>query len=248
MKQYAYIRVSSKDQNVDRQLAALEPYQIPKKQIYCDWQSGKDFERPAYQKLLRRLKRGDLLIVKSIDRLGRNYNEILEQWALITKKIGADILVLDMALLDTREQGSDLTGAFIADLVLQILAYVAQTEREFIRQRQAEGIAAARAKGVRFGRKPDPLPPRFEEVCRRYASGQLSVRKAAKELGMSNSSFYRKWRQLRCPREAETPDERGEEPVFYQESAALHDKKLSKKIIPKGRLNGTPKNGTTFGQ
>ena len=139
MKQYAYIRVSSKDQNVDRQFAALEPYKIPPKQIYCDRQSGKDFERPAYQKLIRRLRKGDLLIVKSIDRLGRNYNEILEQWALITKKIGADILVLDMALLDTRERGGDLTGAFIADLVLQILAYVAQTEREFIRQRQAEG-------------------------------------------------------------------------------------------------------------
>lgn len=138
MKQYAYIRVSSKDQNIDRQLAALEPFQIPPGQIYCDRQSGKDFDRPAYKKLLRRLKKGDLVIVKSIDRLGRNYDEILEQWAVITKKIGADILVLDMSLLDTRERNGDLTGAFIADLVLQILAYVAQTEREFIRQRQSE--------------------------------------------------------------------------------------------------------------
>ena len=143
MKQYAYIRVSSKDQNIDRQISALEPFHIPENQIQCDRQSGKDFERPAYKKLIRKLQRGDLLIVKSIDRLGRNYDEILEQWALITKKIGADILVLDMSLLDTRERNGDLTGAFIADLVLQILAYVAQTEREFIHQRQAEEIGRA---------------------------------------------------------------------------------------------------------
>lgn len=195
MKQYAYIRVSSRDQNVDRQLSAIESYQIPRCQIFCDHQSGKDFERPAYKKLIRRLKKDDLLIIKSIDRLGRNYDEILEQWALITKKIGANILVLDMALLDTRERNGDLTGAFIADLVLQILAYVAQTEREFIHQRQAEGIAAAKAKGIRFGRKPDALPPRFDEICRSHLSGELSVRKAAKELGMSKSSFHRKCRQ-----------------------------------------------------
>ena len=239
MKQYAYIRVSSKDQNVDRQFAALEPYKIPPKQIYCDRQSGKDFAQPAYQKLLRRLKRGDLLIVKSIDRLGRNYNEILEQWALITKKIGADILVLDMALLDTRERSGDLTGAFIADLVLQILAYVAQTEREFIRQRQAEGIAAAKARGVRFGRRPDALPPRFEEVCRRYASGQLSVRKAAQELGMSKSSFYRKCRRFLDASEAESgekSDEREDNPLSRQECEAKQTEKMSKVIIPIGRL------------
>lgn len=131
----------------------------------------------------------------------------MEQWAVITKKIGADILVLDMSRLDTRERNGDLTEAFIADLVLQILAYVAQTEREFIHQRQAEGIAAAKAKGVQFGRKPDVLPPRFEEICRLYAAGQLSVRKAAKELGMSKSSFYRKFHQFRCSRGAETLDE-----------------------------------------
>lgn len=130
MKQYAYIRVSSKEQNIERQLAALAPYHIPASHIFCDHQSGKDFDRPAYKKLIRRLKKGDLLIVKSVDRLGRNYDEILEQWALITKKVGAHILVLDMSLLDTRERNGDLTGAFIADLVLQILAYVAQTERE----------------------------------------------------------------------------------------------------------------------
>ena len=225
MKQYAYIRVSSKEQNIDRQLAALAPYQIPPEQIFCDRQSGKDFDRPAYKKLIRRLKKGDLLIVKSIDRLGRNYDEILEQWAVITKRIGADILVLDMSLLDTRERNGDLTGAFIADLVLQILAYVAQTEREFIRQRQAEGIAAARAKGVQFGRKPDELPPRFEEICRLNVSGQLSVRKAAKELGMSKSSFYRKCRRLLDESEAESgtknPVEHGEESVLYRELSYL---------------------------
>ena len=198
------------------------------------------FERLAYQKLLRRLKRGDLLIVKSIDRLGRNYNEILEQWALITKKIGADILVLDMTLLDTRERGGDLTGAFIADLVLQILAYVAQTEREFIRQRQAEGIAAAKAKGVRFGRRPDELPPRFEEVCRLYASGQLSVRKAAKALGMSKSSFYRKCRGFLDAAEAERgeplSDAHDEFLLSRQEQNAKQNEKMSKMIIPIGRL------------
>ena len=220
MKQYAYIRVSSKDQNVDRQLAALEQYHLPPNQIFCDRQSGKDFERPAYQKLLRRLKKGDLLIVKSIDRLGRNYDEILEQWAVITKKIGAD-------------------------LVLQILAYVAQTEREFIRQRQAEGIAAAKAKGVRFGRRPDELPPRFEEVCRLYASGQLSVRKAAKALGMSKSSFYRKCRGFLDAAEAERgeplSDAHDEFLLSRQEQNAKQNEKMSKMIIPIGRLCGTPK-------
>ena len=220
MKQDAYIRVSSKDQNVDRQLAALEPYHLPPNQIFCDRPSGKDFERPAYQKLLRRLKKGDLLIVKSIDRLGRNYDEILEQWAVITKKIGAD-------------------------LVLQILAYVAQTEREFIHQRQAEGIAAAKAKGVRFGRRPDELPPRFEEVCRLYASGQLSVRKAAKALGMSKSSFYRKCRGFLDAAEADRgeplSDAHDEFLLSRQEQNAKQNEKMSKMIIPIGRLCGTPK-------
>ena len=237
MKQYAYIRVSSKDQNVDRQLAALEPYHIPRNQIYCDHQSGKDFDRPAYKRLLRRLRRGDLLIIKSIDRLGRNYDEILEQWATITKKIGADILVLDMALLDTRERSGDLTGAFIADLVLQILAYVAQTEREFIHQRQAEGIAAAKEKGVQFGRKPDPLPDQFEEICCQYEEGRLSVRKAAKSLGMSKSSFHRKYQMNVAKRNRELNSPTNE-----------IDQKLSEKTIPRGRLYSTPKNGTMFGR
>ena len=145
MAEFAYMRVSTKEQNIDRQLAALEPYNIPKKNIFCDYQSGKDFDRPAYQKLLKRLKAGDCLIVKSIDRLGRNYKDILVEWQRITKEIGADIVVLDMDLLDTREKSGTLTGMLIADMVLQVMAYFAQIEHESIHQRQAEGIAAAKA-------------------------------------------------------------------------------------------------------
>lgn len=147
---YGYVRISTKEQNEARQLAALAEYGIPQRNLFIDRQSGKDFDRPAYKRLMRRLKSGDLLIVQSIDRLGRNYGEILEQWRVITKEKRADIMILDMPLLNTRTQGKDLTGTFIADLVLQILSYVAQTEREFIRKRQAEGIAAARARGVKF--------------------------------------------------------------------------------------------------
>ena len=152
MKKYAYIRVSTKEQNVDRQLIALKPYDIPNKNIYCDYQSGKDFNRPGYRKMLRNINEGDLLIIKSIDRLGRNYTEILAQWQYITKKIGADILVLDMSLLDTRKGEDNLTGTFIADLVLQVLSFVSENERENIRKRQEEGIRAARLRGVEFGR------------------------------------------------------------------------------------------------
>lgn len=195
MEQFAYIRVSTKDQNVDRQLIALKPYHIPKKNIYCDYQSGKDFERPSYKKLMKRIKRGDLLIIKSIDRLGRNYNDILVQWQHITKEIGADILVLDMSLLDTREKDGNLTGTLIADLVLQILAYVAQTERDFIRQRQAEGIAAAKAKGKKFGRKPIEMPFEFEDIYREWQKGKLSAEAAAEQLRISRSTFYRRCRQ-----------------------------------------------------
>ena len=191
MAYYAYVRVSTREQNIDRQLVALEPYRIPKKNVYCDYQSGKDFDRPAYQKLLRRLKPGDCLVVKSIDRLGRNYKDILFEWQRITKKISADILVLDMDLLDTREKNGSLTGMLIADMVLQIMAYFAQTERETTRQRQAEGIAAARAKGKRLGRDPAPLPDNFEEVCVQCHSGEMSVRKAAAALGMSRTTFHR---------------------------------------------------------
>ncbi len=188
---YAYIRVSTKEQNIDRQVIALEPFQIPHKNVFCDHQSGKDFDRPAYQKLLRKLKPGDLLIVKSIDRLGRNYNDILVQWQYITKEIHADIKVLDMELLDTRAKNGDLTGTLISDLVLQILAYVAQKEREFIRSRQAEGIAAAKAKGVHLGRKPKKRPEQFETVRLQWVEGQISAREAGRRLGISHSTFCR---------------------------------------------------------
>ena len=190
---FAYVRVSIREQNIDRQLAALEPYNIPKRNIYCDYRSGKDFERPAYQKMLKRLKSGDLLIVKSIDRLGRNYKDILVQWQHITKTIGADILVLDMELLDTRQKEGGLAGMLIADLVLQVMAYFAQTEREAIRQRQAEGIAAARARGQKLGRKPLPQPEGFEEICVRCQSGEMSTREAAEALQMSPTTFWRRF-------------------------------------------------------
>ncbi len=195
MEQIAYIRVSTKEQNIDRQLLALEPFHLPRKNIYCDYQSGKNFDRPAYRRLLRRLREGDLLIVKSIDRLGRNYNDILVQWQYITKTLKADILVLDMSLLDTRAKEGDLTGTLIADLVLQILAYVAQTEREFIHQRQAEGIAAAKQKGVRFGRKEKPVPEGFEEICDKYRRKEMTLREAAEALGMSRTTFHQRWRE-----------------------------------------------------
>jgi len=195
MAEYAYIRVSTKEQNIERQLIALEPYNIPKKNIYTDWQSGKDFDRPAYQKLMKRLRKGDLVIVKSIDRLGRNYNDILLQWQFITKEIGADILVLDMELLDTREKDGNLTGTLIADLVLQIFAYVAQTEREFIHQRQAEGIAAAKANGKKLGPKYLPVPDGFDEICDQCIKGEISTREAAEVLGMSHTTFYRQYRE-----------------------------------------------------
>lgn len=192
MAEYAYVRVSTKEQNIDRQLVALEPYNIPKKNIYCDYQSGKDFDRPAYQKMLRHLKPGDLLILKSVDRLGRNYNEILVQWKNITKDIGADILVLDMDLLDTRAKNGSLAGTLIADIVLQLLSYMAQTEREFIRQRQAEGIAAAKARGVHMGRPAMKKPDNFSEVYKAWTNGQFSARKAAEQLNISYKTFL-KW-------------------------------------------------------
>ena len=192
MQKYAYIRVSTKEQHVDRQLEAIKEQEIPKKNIYCDYQSGKDFERPAYRKLLRKLKRGDLLVIKSIDRLGRNYNEILEQWQILTKKMGVNIQVLDMPLLDTGTDRENLTGTLIADLVLQILAYVAQTERDFIRQRQAEGIAAARARGVRFGREEIPVSDEFEVCYQQWKEGSMSLEEGAKKTGVSRSTFYRR--------------------------------------------------------
>ena len=158
---YGYVRVSTKEQNEDRQLIALQEFPVPEKNVYMDKLSGKDFNRPQYRKLLKKLRPGDLLVVKSIDRLGRNYEEILLQWRIITKEKQADMVVLDMPLLDTRKSGNDLTGTFVADLVLQILSYVAQTERENIHQRQMEGIAAAKLRGVRFGRPRKPVPEQF---------------------------------------------------------------------------------------
>lgn len=163
MSEYAYVRVSTRDQNIDRQLAALEPYRLPEENIYCDYESGKDFDRPDYKKLIARLKPGDLLYVLSIDRLGRNYDEIQNQWRALTKEIGTEICVIDMPLLGTRK-GRDLVGTLISDLVLQILSFVSQNERDMIRRRQAEGIAAAKQKGVHLGRPVIPLPDNFPEV------------------------------------------------------------------------------------
>jgi len=185
---YGYIRVSSKDQNENRQRIAMHEAGVPEHNVFMDKQSGKDFDRPGYRRVLRKLKPGDTLIIKSIDRLGRNYEEILEQWRIITKEKRAAIVVLDMPLLDTR-QWRDLTGTLIADIVLQLLSYVAQTEREFIRQRQAEGIAAAKANGVRFGRRPMERPTGFDAVYAEWMTGKLSARAAAKRLGISRQTF-----------------------------------------------------------
>ena len=185
---YGYIRVSSKDQNEDRQRIAMREAGVKERHIFMDKQSGKDFERPGYRRVLQKLKPEDTLIVKSIDRLGRNYEEILEQWRLITKEKRAAIVVLDMPLLDTR-QSRDLTGTLIADIVLQLLSYVAQAERESIRQRQAEGIAAAKARGVRLGRPPRPLPENYHNAYRRWKAGVITGTAAAKECGMSLSTF-----------------------------------------------------------
>ncbi len=185
---YGYVRVSTRDQNEERQLIALLELQVPKKNIFIDKQSGKDFERPQYKKLLRKMKKGDLLYIKSIDRLGRNYNEIQEQWRILTKDKGVDIVVLDMPLLDTR-RGKDLMGTFLSDIVLQVLSFVAENERMNIRQRQAEGIAAAKAKGVRFGRVPKPLPENFHAVYQRWKRGEITGTAAAKECGMPLSTF-----------------------------------------------------------
>lgn len=187
-KIYGYVRVSSREQNEDRQRIALHDAGVPSHHIYHDKQSGKDFERPQYQKLLRKLRRDDVLVVKSIDRLRRNYAEILDQWRLLTKERGVDIVVLDMPLLDTR-RGKDLIGTFLADIVLQVLSFVAENERNNIRQRQAEGIAAAKARGVRFGRPPKPLPENFAVVCKDWQDGKITGVEAARRCGMPLSTF-----------------------------------------------------------
>lgn len=193
--EYGYARVSTKEQNEQRQIVALEEFGLDRKQIFTDKQSGKDFERTNYRKLVRRLKEGDTLVVKSIDRLGRNYEEILEQWRIITKDKGAAIVVLDMPLLDTR-RNRDLTGTLIADIVLQLLSYVAQTEREFIRQRQAEGIAVAKAQGVRFGRPPLAQPKEFPAVHQAWLKKEISAREAAWRLSVTHKTFLRRAHKL----------------------------------------------------
>lgn len=192
---YGYIRVSSRDQNEDRQMVALRNLVIPEKNIFVDKQSGKDFERPSYKRLVRRLKRDDLLYIKSIDRLGRNYGEILEQWRILTKEKGIDIVVLDMPLLDTR-RGKDLMGTFLSDIVLQVLSFVAENERTNIRQRQAEGIAAAKARGVKFGRPAIPYPDNFREVHRDWRKKKMTLQQAADACGMSVGTFYGKARKF----------------------------------------------------
>lgn len=185
---YGYIRVSSRDQNADRQLIALEGLAIPKENIFMDKQSGKDFERPQYRRMVRKFRKDDLLYIESIDRLGRNYTEILEQWRILTKDKGVDIVVLDMPLLDTR-RGKDLMGTFLSDIVLQVLSFVAENERENIRQRQAEGIAAAKARGVKFGRPPKSLPHDFSNIYQRWKNGIITGTEAARECGMPLSTF-----------------------------------------------------------
>ena len=187
---YGYVRVSSHDQNEDRQLEALREIGVSPQYIFTDKQSGKDFDRPDYLRLVKRLKSGDLLYIKSIDRLGRNYGEVQNQWRIITKEKGADIAVIDMPLLDTR-LNKDLMGTFIADLVLQILSFVAHSERDSIRQRQAEGIAAARKRGVHLGRPAKLPPPEFIELRKRYFNGEISLNKASALLNVSRATFNR---------------------------------------------------------
>lgn len=188
MNRYAYIRVSTKDQNIDRQEVAMKEIGIPKKQMFIDKQSGKDFNRPSYQNMLQTAKRGDMIILKSIDRLGRNYSEILEQWSLITKTNGVDIKVLDMPLLDT-SYCKDIMGTFISDLVLQILSFQAEQERTYIKQRQAEGIAEAKKNGVKFGRPKKPLPENFDELYARFRNDEPINRLAKECKGMSESTL-----------------------------------------------------------
>ena len=185
---YGYVRVSAKDQNEDRQIIAMREVGVSEKNIYMDKQSGKDFKRKQYKRLVRRMKKDDLLYIKSIDRLGRNYEEIIEQWRHLTKEKRIDIIVLDMPLLDTR-RGKDLMGTFLSDIVLQVLSFVAENERSNIRQRQAEGIAAAKARGVKFGRPPKPLPENFHTVYQRWKNGKITGTKAAEECNMPITTF-----------------------------------------------------------
>ena len=195
MSVYGYIRVSSKDQKEDRQQIALKEVGVELQNIYVDKQSGKDFNRPQYKKMLRKLKKDDLLYIKSIDRLGRNYEEILQQWRILTKEKGVDIVVLDMPLLDTR-RGKDLMGTFLSDIVLQVLSFVAENERTNIKQRQAEGVAAAKAQGIKFGRPPLPLPDNFYEVHKAWRSKKITLKQAAEACNMPVGTFYGKARKF----------------------------------------------------
>ncbi|QFJ54806.1 recombinase family protein [Pseudobutyrivibrio xylanivorans] len=197
MVEYGYIRISSKDQNTDRQFDALMKRGISKRNIFVDELSGKNFDRPEYQKMIKKLKKDDLVVAKSIDRLGRNYDEILNQWRIITKEKEANIEILDMPLLNTTTEVNGLTGKFISDLVLQILAYVAETERIFIRQRQSEGIVAARERGVVFGRPKKALSESFQQACNEWNAGAITSREAAEKAGMSHSTFYRRCKETR---------------------------------------------------
>jgi len=200
---YGYVRVSTKDQNEVRQMIAMHEFGIDEQNIFIEKQSGKDFNRPQYKRLLRKLKSGDTLVIKSIDRLGRNYDEIIEQWRIITKEKQAAIVVLDMPLLDTR-QGRDLTGTLIADIVLQLLSYVAQTEREFIKRRQTEGIAAAKARGVQFGPRPKVRPAEYIQCRSAWQNGTITAREASRHLQISHTTFYAGygcptfWRRCSC--------------------------------------------------
>lgn len=202
MKIYGYVRVSSTDQNEDRQILALKEVYVDEKNIYMDKQSGKDFNRPNYKRLVQKLKPGDMLYILSIDRLGRNYEEIQNQWRVLTKEIGIDICVLDMPLLDTRN-GKDLMGTFIADLVLQILSFAAQSERENIKKRQAEGIAAAKAKGVKFGRPEKEVPDDFGRIVRAWEQKRLPFEEVLNKCNMSEATFYRRLREYRVLRNSQ---------------------------------------------
>lgn len=186
---YGYVRVSTQEQYEERQLFAMRDFGVTEDNIFLDKQSGKDFNRQAYRKLMKKIKPGDTLVIKSIDRLGRDYGEILEQWRIITREKQAAVVVIDIPLLDTRQKGQNLTGTFIADLVLQILSYVAQTEREFIHQRQAEGIKAAKARGIKFGRPPMERPERFQALVEAWERNEISAREAGRQLGISYKTF-----------------------------------------------------------
>ena len=200
MKEYGYVRVSSLDQNEERQLIEMKNLGIPEERIYKDKQSGKDFDRPNYKRLVRKLKKGDLLYILSIDRLGRNYEEIQSQWRYLTRDKEVDIAVIDMPLLDTR-RGKDLMGTFLADIVLQILSFVAQNERENIRKRQAQGIAAAKANGMKFGRPTLDMPKDFNSIVEKWENGVIRISEAAERCGMSEATFYRRLREYRAMKE-----------------------------------------------